>query len=128
MYTFGIHDIITIKFELNSKRGSTMKDVIKRLIKFRDDRNWKQFHTPNNLAKSIAIESSELLINYQFDDAYFDLDNVKDELADVMAYCLMLSDHYDFDIEKIMNDKIDKNELKYPISKAYGKANKYNKL
>ncbi len=105
-----------------------MKDVIKRLIKFRDDRNWKQFHTPNNLAKSIAIESSELLINYQFDDAYFDLDNVKDELADVMAYCLMLSDHYDFDIEKIMNDKIDKNELKYPISKAYGKANKYNKL
>ena len=105
-----------------------MEKVVKRLIKFRDDRNWKQFHTPNNLAKSIAIESSELLINYQFDNVYFDLENVKDELADIMAYCLMLNDHYGFDIEQIMNDKIDKNELKYPISKAYGKANKYNKL
>lgn len=105
-----------------------MKEVINRLIKFRDDRNWKQFHTPNNLAKSIAIESSELLINYQFDDHYFDLENVKDELADIMAYCFMLSEHYGFDLETIMNDKIDKNEEKYPVGKAYGKANKYNKL
>ncbi len=105
-----------------------MDEIIKRLIKFRDDRNWKQFHTPENLAKSIAIEASELLINYQYGDTYFDLENVKDELADVMAYCLMLSEHYGFDIEKIMNEKIDKNEEKYPVSKAYGKANKYNKL
>lgn len=105
-----------------------MEEVIKRLIKFRDDRNWKQFHTPNNLAKSIAIESSELLINYQFDDAYFDLENVKDELADIMAYCFMLNEYYGFDLKEIMNHKIDKNEKKYPVSKAYGKANKYNKL
>jgi len=105
-----------------------MKEVVNRLIKFRDDRNWKQFHTPNNLAKSIAIESSELLINFQFDNVYFDMENVKDELADIMAYCLMLSDHYGFDIKEIMNDKIDKNEKKYPINKAYGKANKYDKL
>ena len=105
-----------------------MDEVIKRLIKFRDDRNWKQFHTPNNLAKSIAIESSELLINYQFDDYYFDMENVKDELADIMAYCLMLSDHYGLDIKTIMNEKIDKNEKKYPIDKAFGKANKYNDL
>lgn len=105
-----------------------MDKIIERLIQFRDDRNWNQFHTPNNLAKSIAIESSELLINYQFDNAYFDLDNVKDELSDIMAYCLMLSEHYGFDLNQIMNDKIDKNEKKYPIDKAYGKANKYNKL
>ena len=105
-----------------------MDKVIERLIKFRDDRNWKQFHTPNNLAKSIAIESSELLVNYQFDDYYFNLDNVKDEIADIMSYCLMLSEHYNFDLEKIMNEKIDKNELKYPIDKAFGKANKYNNL
>lgn len=105
-----------------------MKEVVKRLIKFRDVRNWEQFHTPNNLAKSIAIESSELLINYQFDNVYFNLENVKEELADIMAYCLMLSDHYGFDIEKIMNDKIDKNEEKYPVNKAYGKSIKYNKL
>ena len=105
-----------------------MEKIVERLIKFRDDRNWKQFHTPNNLAKSIAIESSELLINYQFDNYYFKLDNVKDELADIMAYCLMLSDHYGFDIEEIMNEKINKNEVKYPVDKAFGKANKYNNL
>jgi len=104
-----------------------MKEVIKRLIKFRDDRNWAQFHNPDNLAKSIVIEASELLINYQYDDVYFDLENVKDELADVLAYCLMLSEHYNFDIEEIMNDKITKNELKYPIDKSYGNADKYNK-
>ncbi len=105
-----------------------MEEVLKRLIKFRDDRDWKQFHTPENLAKSIAIEASELLINYQYGDTYFDLENVKDELADVMAYCLMLSEHYGFDVKTIMNNKINKNEKKYPIGKAYGKANKYNKL
>ena len=105
-----------------------MDEVIKRLIKFRDDRNWKQFHTPENLSKSIAIESSELLINYQYGDTYFDLVNVKEELADIMAYCLLLSEHYGFDIKSIMNEKIDKNEVKYPIGKAYGKADKYNKL
>lgn len=105
-----------------------MEKIMERLIKFRDDRNWEQFHTPNNLAKSIAIESSELLINFQFDDHYFKLDNVKDELADIMAYCLMLSEHYGFNIEEIMNEKIDKNELKYPVDKAYGKADKYNNL
>jgi len=105
-----------------------MEEIIKRLIKFRDDRNWEQFHTPANLAKSIAIEASELLINYQYGDTYFNLENVKEEIADVMAYGLLLSQHYGFDIEKIMNEKIDKNEIKYPIGKAYGKANKYNKL
>ena len=105
-----------------------MKDIINRLIKFTDDRNWQQFHTPNNLAKSIAIESSELLINYQYGDAYFNKENVKEEIADIVSYCLLLSEHYGFDIEEIMNEKIDKNEIKYPIGKAYGKADKYNKL
>jgi len=105
-----------------------MDKIIKRLIKFRDDRNWKQFHSPTNLSKSIVIEASELLINYQYGDTYFNLENVKEEIADVMAYCLLLSEHYGFDIETIMNEKIDKNEKKYPIEKAYGKPDKYNKL
>ena len=105
-----------------------MKEIIERLMKFTEDRNWEQFHTPDNLAKSIAIEASELLINYQYGDAYFDINNVKEELADVMAYCLLLGEHYGFDFKSIMNDKIDKNELKYPVSKSYGKADKYNKL
>jgi len=105
-----------------------MEEIIKRLQKFRDDRDWKQFHTPDNLAKSIVIEASELLINYQYDDVYFNLENVKDEVADVLAYCLMLCDHYQFDLKTIMNDKIDKNEEKYPIDKCFGKANKYSEL
>lgn len=105
-----------------------MEEIIKRLQKFRDERNWEQFHTPDNLAKSIVIEASELLINYQYDDTYFNLDNVKDELADVMAYCLMLCEHYQFDVMQIMNDKIDKNEKKYPVDKFYGKSDKYNKV
>ncbi|MBU1019828.1 MAG: nucleotide pyrophosphohydrolase [Firmicutes bacterium] len=105
-----------------------MKEIMKRLQKFTSDRNWAQFHTPDNLAKSIVIEASELLINYQYDDAYFNLDNVKDELADVLAYCLMLCDHYQFDLTEIMNRKIDKNEKKYPIDKVYGKSDKYTKL
>ena len=105
-----------------------MKDIIDRLIKFRDERDWKQFHTPENLSKSIAIESAELLINYQYGDTYFDKENVKEELADIVSYCLLLSEHYGFDIKSIINEKIDKNEIKYPIGKAYGKADKYHKL
>jgi len=103
-----------------------MKDIIEKLIQFRDDRNWKQFHTPENLAKSVAIEASELLENYQWGrDEEVDIQNVKEELADVMAYCLLLCEHYDFDIKTIMNDKIQKNMKKYPIDKAYGKSDKY---
>ncbi len=105
-----------------------MKEIINRLIKFRDERNWAQFHTPENLAKSIAIEASELLINYQYGDTYFSEENVKEEIADIVSYCLLLCEHYGFDIKSIMNEKIDKNEIKYPIGKAYGKADKYNKL
>ena len=104
-----------------------MKDIIKRLIRFRDERNWSQFHTPKNLAKSIIIEAAELLENFQFADQE-DVKNIKDELADIMGYCLLMSEHYGFDIETIINDKIDQNEKKYPIDKAYNTAKKYNKL
>ena len=104
-----------------------MKEIINRLIKFRDERNWSQFHTPKNLAKSIIIEAAELLENFQFDDQE-DVNNIKDELADIMGYCLLMSEHYGFDIEKIINDKIDQNEKKYPVDKAFNTAKKYNKL
>lgn len=104
-----------------------MKDIIQRLVTFRDDRNWKQFHTPENLAKSVNIEAAELLENFQWNEGEADIENIKEEIADVMNYCLMLCEHYDFDVKKILNDKIDKNEEKYPINKAYGKSNKYDK-
>lgn len=105
-----------------------MKKIIERLNKFRDERNWKQFHTPENLSKSIVIEAAELLENYQWSSGDVDIQNVKEEIADIMAYCLMLSDYYGFDIKEILNEKIDKNEKKYPVEKAFGKSNKYNNL
>lgn len=105
-----------------------MDAIIKELINFRDERNWKQFHEPKNLAKSIMIEAAELLENYQWENQKEELDNVKDELADIMSYCLLLCEEYNFDVKDIMMDKIKKNKKKYPVNKAYGKALKYNKL
>lgn len=105
-----------------------MKDIIDALIKFRDDRNWKQFHTPENLAKSIVLESAELLENFQWQSNNENIDNIKDELADIMTYCLFMCEHYSLDIKQLIVEKMEKNELKYPISKSYGKSEKYNKL
>lgn len=106
-----------------------MKDILNRLRKFRDDREWHQFHTPENLATSIIIEAAELLENYQWPGfVETDIDNVKDEIADILAYTFLLADHYGFDLKTIMNEKIDKNEKKYPIEKAKGKSTKYDKL
>jgi NTP pyrophosphatase (non-canonical NTP hydrolase) len=105
-----------------------MKDIIDKLVKFRDERNWKQFHSPDNLAKSIVIEAAELLENYQWQSKETDLNNVKEEIADIMAYCLLLCDYYQIDYKEILLDKIKKNEEKYPVEKAYGKSDKYNKL
>lgn len=123
MFTGSLYYAIII-FEVTK-----MKNIIKRLIEFRDNRNWSQFHTPENLAKSIVIESSELLENYQWGrDEEVDINNVKEEIADIVGYCLLLCEHYGFDLETILNEKIDINEKKYPVDKAYGKADKYNKL
>lgn len=101
-----------------------METILKRLTKFRDDRDWGQFHTPTNLAKSIVIEGAELLEHFQWDDA-FDLDEVGEELADVMSYCLLMSDCLGIDLEKVMHQKIDKNEEKYPVALAKGSSRKY---
>jgi NTP pyrophosphatase (non-canonical NTP hydrolase) len=105
-----------------------MKDIIEKLIKFRDDRNWKQFHTPENLAKSIVLEAAELLENYQWQSKDVDLDNIKDEIADVVLYALLFVESYGFNLEDILNHKIEKNAKKYPVSKSYGKSDKYNKI
>jgi NTP pyrophosphatase (non-canonical NTP hydrolase) len=105
-----------------------MDEIIKKLNEFRDQRNWKQFHQPKNLAMSIMIEAAELLENYQWENQKEDIANVKDELADIMSYCLLLCDEYQFDMKELILTKIKKNEQKYPIDKAYGKADKYTKL
>lgn len=105
-----------------------MKEIIAELLKFRDERNWKQFHMPENLAKSIIIEASELLENYQWGSEKVDVENVKDELADIIAYCIYLCDEYDLNINEILQKKIIKNKEKYPIDKSFGKSDKYTKL
>ena len=102
--------------------------LIERIDKFNKDRDWDKFHTPVNLAKSISIESAELLECFQWNADNYDIDNVKEELADVMNYCLQMCKVLNVDIVEIINDKIDKNEKKYPVAKAKGVSTKYNKL
>ena len=99
-----------------------------RIDKFNKDRDWDQFHTPSNLAKSISIEANELLECFQWNDIDYDLDAVKEELADVMNYCIQMSQVLNLDIIDIMNDKMDKTEKKYPVEKAKGVSTKYNKF
>lgn len=102
-----------------------MKETLERIKKFRDDRDWQQFHTPSNLAKAISIESGELLEEFLWDNDNFNLQNVKEELADVMIYCIHMANALDVNIEDIINMKMDKNEMKYPVEKAKGKSTKY---
>ena len=102
--------------------------LLERIKKFTSDRDWEQFHSPSNLAKSISIESAELLECFQWNNENYDLQAVKEELADVMNYCLQMSQVLNLDPIDIINDKMDKNEIKYPVSKAKGKSTKYNKL
>ena len=104
------------------------KGTIERIRKFTEDRDWDQFHSPANLAKSISIEANELLECFQWDEEHYDINEVKEELADVLVYCRNMLDKLDLDEDEIVNAKMAQNENKYPVSKSKGKANKYNKL
>ena len=104
------------------------KETIERIRKFTEDRDWDQFHSPANLAKSISIEANELLECFQWDEEHYDLQEVKEELADVLVYCRNMLDKLELDEDEIVNAKLSQNEAKYPVDKAKGKANKYNKL
>lgn len=104
------------------------EDTINRIRKFSDDRDWDQFHTPVNLAKSIAIEACELLECFQWSDTDYDFDHVGEELADVLVYCRNLLDKLGLDEDEIVNRKMDQNEAKYPVEKSRGSAAKYNEL
>ena len=104
------------------------KETYERIIKFTVDRDWDQFHSPANLAKSISIEANELLECFQWNDDAYDLQEVKEELADVLVYCVDMLDKLGLDADEIINAKMDKNEAKYPVDKAKGTAKKYDKL
>lgn len=104
------------------------QQTIDRIRKFTEDRDWDQFHTPANLAKSISIEANELLECFQWSDTDYDLQHVKEELADVLVYCRNMLDRLGLDEDEIVNSKMDQNEAKYPVDKARGRAAKYEAL
>jgi len=109
-----------------------LKDLMKEIVKFRDDRNWSQYHNAKDLAISLSLEAAELLENFQWLDnekaVNKNYENIKDELADIMIYSLLMSDRLNLDLEKIIRNKLQKNIAKYPVEKAYGSNKKYDEL
>ncbi|WP_295213615.1 nucleotide pyrophosphohydrolase [uncultured Chryseobacterium sp.] len=103
--------------------------IIKEIVKFRDERDWEQFHNSKDLALALSIESSELLELFLWkNNEDFKLDKLKEELADVLMYAFLLADKHDLNIHDIILDKIKKNEEKYPVDKSKGNSTKYNEL
>ncbi len=108
---------------------SQLKDLEQLLVNFRDERDWKQFHNPKDLAVALSIEAGELLEAFLWKDAEdAKIEKVKEELADVLAYALLLGHYYGLDLEEVVREKVKKNGEKYPIEKAKGSATKYNEL
>jgi hypothetical protein len=108
------------------------QETIDQILKFRDDRDWKQFHNPKDLAISISLEAAELLEVFQWsaeDVTCSDkIDKIKEELADVVDYCVLMADVCGLDLDEIVLEKLKKNQEKYPIEKAKGSREKYNKI
>ncbi|HOA79110.1 MAG: nucleotide pyrophosphohydrolase [Bacilli bacterium] len=104
------------------------KKVMEKILDFRNERDWEQYHSGENLAKSLIIEAAELLELYQWGNEVENIERLKEELADVMIYALLLANRYKLDVEDIILKKIKKNAEKYPVKKAYGSAKKYNEL
>lgn len=114
-------------------KGMQIKEeTIKEILKFSDDRNWKQFHNPKDLAISISLEANELLEIFQWSgsDVGADdkMDKVKEELADVLSYCILMADTCNLDLDEILLKKNEVNNKKYPVDKAYNNNTKYDKL
>ena len=108
------------------------KKIIDRILKFRNDRNWKKFHTPKDLAISISLEAAELLETFQWSGKDLICKNKKEqiseELADIMIYCILMAEACKLDIDEIIKNKIAINNKKYPVLKSKGNAKKYTDL
>ena len=108
------------------------EETINKILKFRDDRDWKRFHNPKDLAISISLEAAELLEVFQWSGADVSnegkQDKIKEELADVVNYCVLMADACELDLDEIVQEKIKINERKYPVEKAKGRKDKYDKL
>ena len=108
------------------------QETIDQILKFRDDRNWKQFHNPKDLAISISLEAAELLEVFQWSAADVECadksEEIKEELADVLIYCTLMADACGLDLDEIVQEKLRSNGEKYPVEKAFGSKEKYTKL
>ena len=108
------------------------QETINEVLKFRDDRNWKQFHNPKDLAISISLEAAELLEVFQWsaEDVVCEnkMDKIKEELADVINYCILMADCCGLDLDEIVSEKVKRNSEKYPVDKAFGSKAKYTEL
>ena len=108
------------------------QETINQVLKFRDDRNWKQFHNPKDLAISISLEAAELLEIFQWSGSdtvcESKKDKIKEELADVLNYCVLMADACGLDMDEIVQEKIKRNNEKYPVEKAKGTSIKYDQL
>ena len=108
------------------------QETINQVLKFRDDRNWKQFHNPKDLALSISLEAAELLEVFQWSgqdtECVEKQDKIREELADVLCYCILMADRCGLDLDEIVQEKMKRNGEKYPIEKAFGNKDKYTQL
>jgi NTP pyrophosphatase (non-canonical NTP hydrolase) len=106
-----------------------VENIISALKAFRDERDWTQFHNAKDLALALSIEAAELLEIFLWKDAEAaDPEKVKEELADVFSFALLMADKYGFSVEEIVLEKIRRNAEKYPANKARGNAKKYTEL
>ena len=106
----------------------SLKELSGKIDAFNKERDWDQFHSPANLAKSISIEANELLECFQWSDDKYNIDDVKAELADVFSYCIQMATKLDLDIKDIVLQKMEETAKKYPVDKAKGVSTKYDKL
>jgi NTP pyrophosphatase (non-canonical NTP hydrolase) len=108
------------------------EEIVKEVLDFREKRNWKQFHNAKDLAVSLSIEALELLENFQWKTTEEALsqkrESIEDELADVLIYAIYLAEALNVKLEDVIRNKLAKNEIKYPIGKAYGRKEKYTEL
>ncbi len=108
---------------------SDFSQITEALIKFRNERDWEQFHNPKDLALAVNVEAGELLELFLWKNAgEANPEKIKEELADVFAYAFLLADKYNLDVKDIVLEKVRKNGEKYPVEKAKGTAKKYNEL
>ncbi len=109
-----------------------MEHLVDKVVEFRDKRNWRQYHNPKDLAISIVLEACELLENFQWKSSeravQEKMENIKEELADIIIYLLLLSYELGIDLEDAVLKKISKNQEKYPEDRAYGSSKKYTEL